>query len=114
MAECLFCAIAAGRIPCRQAAADDEFIAFHDINPQAPTHVLIIPRRHVGSPAELTPADAAMMGRLTLMAARLAAELGLAPGGYRWVVNCGPDGGQSVPHLHLHLLGGRALRWPPG
>ncbi len=114
MSDCLFCEIAAGRIPCRQAYADDEFLAFHDINPQAPTHVLLIPRRHVASTAELMPADQAMLGRLLLTAARLAAQLGLMPAGYRWVINCGPGAGQTVPHVHLHLLGGRPLGWPPG
>jgi len=114
MSDCLFCEIAAGRIPCRQAYADSEFLAFHDINPQAPTHVLIIPRRHIASTAELKPADEPLLGRLLLTAARVAADLKLMPAGYRWVINCGPEAGQSVPHLHLHLLGGRRLDWPPG
>jgi histidine triad (HIT) family protein len=114
MSDCLFCEIAAGRIPCRQAYADDEFLAFHDINPQAPTHVLVIPRRHIASTTDLVPGDAGLLGRLLLTASRLAAELGLAPAGYRWVVNCGAGAGQTVPHIHLHLLGGRRLNWPPG
>jgi histidine triad (HIT) family protein len=114
MAACLFCEIAAGRIPCREALADAEFLAFHDISPQAPTHVLLIPRRHIGSLADLAEADAGLMGRLALTAAKLARELGLEAGGYRWVINCGEGAGQTVPHLHLHLLGGRRLGWPPG
>lgn len=114
MAACLFCELAAGRIPCRQVYNDNELFAFHDINPQAPTHVLVIPKRHVASAADLTDADEGMMGRLTLVAARLASELGLTASGYRWVLNCGSEAGQSVPHLHLHLLGGRRFAWPPG
>lgn len=114
MATCIFCEIVAGRVPCRQVHGDEEFLAFHDVQPQAPTHVLVIPRRHIASTAALTPADEAMMGRLALLAARLAADLGLEAPGYRWVVNCGPGAGQTVPHLHLHLLGGRPLGWPPG
>ncbi|MFH1842144.1 MAG: histidine triad nucleotide-binding protein [bacterium] len=114
MADCLFCDIATGRIPCDEVYADADFLAFRDINPQAPTHVLIIPRRHIGSLAELTGEDSELMGKFTIVAAKLAAELGLAPNGYRWVINCGPDAFQTVPHLHLHLLGGRKLGWPPG
>jgi len=114
MADCVFCAIAAGRIPSRRVHEDEEFFAFHDIHPQAPTHVLVIPRRHIGSLAELTDADAPLMGRLAALAARIARELGLEAGGYRWVVNCGEGAGQTVPHLHLHLLGGRTFGWPPG
>ena len=114
MADCLFCNLASGSIPCRRAREDDEFLAFHDINPQAPTHVLIIPRRHVASLAQLTERDAPMMGRLVGFAATLARELGLEDGGYRWVINCGERAGQTVPHLHLHLLAGRDFRWPPG
>jgi len=114
MSDCLFCAIAAGRVPCRQVHADDEIMAFHDVNPQAPTHILVIPRRHLAAPSALTEADALLAGRLALVAARLARDLGLEAGGYRWVINCGADAGQTVPHLHLHLLAGRPLGWPPG
>ena len=114
MASCLFCAIASGEVPCDQVYADEEFLAFRDIAPQAPTHVLIIPRRHIPSLTELRESDAPLMGRFSLLAARIAGELGLAEGGYRCVVNCGEDACQSVPHLHLHLLGGRRLGWPPG
>ncbi len=114
MATCLFCEIAAGRTACDLVGEDDEFLAFRDIAPQAPTHVLIIPRRHIPSLANLTPEDTAKMGRLTIFASQLAADLGLAASGYRFVINNGPDALQSVPHLHLHLLGGRRLGWPPG
>lgn len=114
MNECLFCQIAAGTIPCDAVHQDDEFLAFRDINPQAPVHVLLIPRRHVAALTDLQDGDAGMMGRLALRAGALARELGLDEGGYRWVINCGEDGCQSVPHLHLHLLGGRRLGWPPG
>lgn len=114
MSSCLFCAIAAGTIPCTRVHGDDDFLAFRDIDPKAPVHILVIPRRHVAGLHELTPADADLMGRLLVLATRIAAAEGLVPGGYRCVVNCGRDGGQSVDHLHLHLLGGRALAWPPG
>ena len=114
MESCLFCGMARGEVPCDEVYADEEFLAFRDISPQAPTHVLIIPRRHIPSLVELGPEDAPLMGRLSVLAARLAAELGLAEGGYRWVVNAGPDACQTVPHVHLHLLGGRRLGWPPG
>ena len=114
MGTCLFCEIAAGRIPSRQAFSDDTLVAFHDINPQAPTHLLLIPRRHVGSLADLTAADGGLLERLAMTAARLARELGLEAAGYRLVINCGEAAGQTVPHLHLHLLAGRRLGWPPG
>ncbi len=114
MTECLFCKIAAGDIPCDVVHEDDEMIAFRDISPQAPVHVLIIPRRHIASMTDLTDADVGLLGRLQVTAAGVAADLGLAESGYRCVINCGQDGCQSVPHLHVHLLGGRALGWPPG
>lgn len=114
MDDCLFCSIAAGAIPCDAVYQDDEFLAFRDINPQAPTHVLVIPRAHVAATTDLDDGHADMMGRFALRAARIATDLGLDETGYRWVVNCGDDGCQSVPHLHLHILGGRKLGWPPG
>lgn len=114
MADCLFCKIAAGEIPADIVHADEEFVAFRDIAPRAPVHVLLIPRRHIPSPGDLGDGDAALAGRLLVAAARIARELGLDDAGYRWVLNCGADGGQTVPHLHLHVLGGRALGWPPG
>jgi len=114
MNDCIFCKIAAGEIPCDEVYGDAEFLAFRDLNPQAPTHVLVIPRRHVSALTDLTEADTVMAGGLQVVAAKVAAQLGLAESGYRFVINCGDDGCQTVPHLHLHLLGGRALGWPPG
>ena len=112
-ADCLFCKIAAKQIPSKVVYEDDEVFAFEDIGPQAPTHVLIIPRRHFASLDEAMPEDQAVLGKLQLVAADLARKLKLA-GGYRTVVNTGEGAGQSVFHLHLHLLGGRSFRWPPG
>jgi histidine triad (HIT) family protein len=110
--DCLFCRIVRGEIPARKVAETPECVAFHDIDPKAPLHVLVIPRAHVAS---LDAADdAAQLGHLMLLAARIAREEGYAESGYRTVVNTGPDAGQTVFHVHLHLLAGRALRWPPG
>jgi histidine triad (HIT) family protein len=114
MGTCLFCDIIAGDIPCTEVHRDEEFLAFRDIDPKAPTHVLVIPRRHLPGLADLAEADADLMGRLLLTGARVAAEEGLAGAGYRFVINCGDDAGQTVGHLHLHVLGGRPMRWPPG
>jgi histidine triad (HIT) family protein len=111
--ETIFSKIIDRKIPARIEYEDDRCLAFHDVAPQAPTHVLVIPKRPIPSLADLTPADEAVVGHLVLVATELAAKLGLADG-YRLVVNCGRDGGQSVDHLHVHLLGGRQLRWPPG
>jgi histidine triad (HIT) family protein len=111
---CLFCRIAAGSIPARLAYEDDDTLAFHDIDPRAPVHVLIIPRRHISAVDKLGDADAGIMGRLLLTARQLGRELGVADSGYRLVLNNGPDAGQSVDHIHMHLLGGRPLKWPPG
>ncbi len=114
MSTCIFCEIAAGNIPAERVYEDDALVAFRDINPGAPVHVLLVPRQHVASLDALGDADTELAGRLTLAAARLARQLGIAASGYRVVTNVGPDAGQSVPHLHWHLLGGRALAWPPG
>jgi len=114
VADCLFCRIAGGEIPADVIHSDPEVVAFRDINPQAPTHVLIIPRKHIVSVSDLDSDEAGLMGQLFLVARDLAKEEGIAEDGYRMVVNAGPDGGQTVFHVHLHLLGGRALRWPPG
>ena len=102
-----------GQIPAEFVHQDDHCVAFRDVNPQAPTHILVIPRREIRSVNELRDDDAALMGHLIVVAKRVAETEGLA-GGYRLVVNCGPDGGQAVNHLHIHLLGGRQLEWPPG
>ncbi|MFL5756338.1 MAG: histidine triad nucleotide-binding protein [Chloroflexota bacterium] len=111
--DCLFCRMASGAVPVDKVHEDDLVFAIRDINPQAPTHVLVIPVRHVGSAAELTETDAPMLARLVAVAAELAAKDGLS-NGWRLVTNVGRDGGQSVNHLHVHLLGGRAMGWPPG
>ena len=107
--ECIFCRIAAGEVPSDMVYQDDAFLAFRDISPQAPVHLLIIPKAHVGSLAELVEREPELVGRLVMTAKNLAARERIAEKGYRLVINCGPDGGQQVPHLHLHLLGGRKL-----
>jgi histidine triad (HIT) family protein len=112
--SCLFCEIVAGRIPAKVAYQDDDVLAFHDINPQGPVHVLVVPKRHVTSLLELTPGDDEMVGQLVRKARDLAASLGLGERGFRLVFNCGEDAGYSVYHIHLHLVGGRTLAWPPG
>jgi len=111
---CLFCRIVAGEIPATPVFQDDLLIAIRDIDPKAPLHLLLLPRAHVQSAADLTDADAALSGRLFAVAARLARAEGVADDGYRLVTNIGRDGGQSVGHLHLHLLAGRPMTWPPG
>jgi histidine triad (HIT) family protein len=110
---CLFCKIIAGEIPSKKVFEDDLAYAFRDINPQAPTHVLVLPRRHIASLAETNAEDQTLMGHLLLIASRIAGSEGLG-NGFRTVINTGPDGGQTVDHLHLHVLGGRAMHWPPG
>jgi histidine triad (HIT) family protein len=109
----IFLKIIEGKIPARIAYQDDRCLAFHDINPQAPVHVLIIPRKVIPTHADLTEADGDLIGHLHLVAAKLAEQLGIADG-YRLVLNCKEKAGQTVPHLHMHLLGGRAMSWPPG
>jgi histidine triad (HIT) family protein len=113
MADTIFGRIIRGEVPARIIHDDDRCLAFHDVAPQAPVHVLVIPKRPITSLAEATEADADLLGHLVVVATQLARTLGLADG-YRLVVNCGRDGGQSVDHLHVHLLGGRPLGWPPG
>jgi histidine triad (HIT) family protein len=110
---CLFCKIIAGEIPSKKVFEDDLAYAFRDIHPQAPTHVLVLPRRHIASLAETNAEDQALLGHLFLVAARIASSEGLS-GGFRTVINTGSDGGQTVDHLHVHVLGGRAMHWPPG
>ncbi len=112
-ADCLFCRMASGEIPVAKVHEDEMVFAIRDINPQAPTHVLVMPLAHVASAAALTEADAPLLARLFAVAAEIAARDGL-DGGWRLVSNVGPDGGQTVQHLHLHLLGGRRMGWPPG
>ena len=112
--DCLFCKIVAGEIPADIVYESETVLAFRDINPQAPTHVLIIPRRHIATINELEESDRDTIGNLYLAAKEIAADEGLSESGYRVVMNCNRGAGQSVFHIHLHLLGGRAMTWPPG
>jgi len=112
MAHCIFCKIAAGEIPATVVKRGDGLLAFKDLNPQAPTHLLVIPTDHVASLNDA--GDARLLGKLLSFARDLAREVGIAERGYRVVLNTNPDGGQTVFHLHLHVLGGRAMTWPPG
>ena len=113
MSDCLFCKIVAGEIPADIVHQDDEMVAFRDIRPQAPVHILLIPKKHLASMNDVENDDAGLVGRMMVAAKRIAAEQGVAAG-YRLVNNCGGQAGQTVFHLHLHLLGGRAMSWPPG
>ena len=113
MSDCLFCRIIKGEMPARKVYEDDFTYAFEDINPQAPTHVLIVPKKHIRGLKEADAGDAEVIGRCHLVAAQLARERSVE-NGYRTVLNVGPGAGQSVFHLHVHLLGGRSLHWPPG
>ena len=113
MEDCLFCKMADGAIPVRKVYEDDTVLAFYDIDPQAPVHFLVIPKKHIASPADISAEDGALVGHIFEVIASLSRELGLAKG-YRVVTNCGKDGGQSVQHLHFHVLAGRSLAWPPG
>jgi histidine triad (HIT) family protein len=112
--DCIFCRVAAGEIPARFVHQDAEVIAFHDLTPQAPTHVLVVPRRHLATLLEAKAEDAALLGRLQLVAVDIARRLELDRQGFRLVTNCLEGAGQSVFHLHVHLLGGRRFGWPPG
>lgn len=114
MSDCLFCRLAAGEIPATIVYEDERVLAFKDITPQAPTHILVIPRRHIGTLNDLTPGDDSLVGELTRRAAAIAKEQGLADRGYRVLFNCNADAGQTVFHIHMHLVGGRRLGWPPG
>ena len=113
MKDCLFCRIIAGEIPAKKVFEDEHTFAFEDINPQAPTHVLVVPRKHIVGLKEASAEEADIVGRCHLAAAQIARQRGIE-NGYRTVLNVGPDAGQSVFHLHVHLLGGRNLKWPPG
>lgn len=113
MSDCIFCKIAAGEIPSKKAYEDERVLAFYDLDPQAPVHILIIPKEHIASAADITEENSAIIAHIFEVAARLAKELGLDDG-FRLVANTGADGGQTVQHLHVHLLGGRSMKWPPG
>jgi histidine triad (HIT) family protein len=112
--NCLFCKIAGGQIPSKIVYQDEDVVAFEDINPQAPYHILLIPRRHIASMSNLTVEDGPLLGILFAVAAKLTHKLGIDETGYRFVTNVGPNAGQAVFHLHFHLLGGRKFSWPPG
>ena len=112
--ECLFCRIIAGEIPSSKVYEDDEVFAFNDINPQAPLHVLVVPKRHIATTNHLGAGDDVLIGTLIRRAAAIASEKGYAERGYRTVFNCNAEAGQTVFHVHLHVLAGRRLRWPPG
>lgn len=112
--NCLFCRIIAGEIPSTKVHEDDQTYAFTDIDPQAPTHVLIIPKEHIESLNEIGKGDEALLGRLLRLAPKIANQLGIAESGFRAVINTGENGGKSVDHLHVHVLGGRPMAWPPG
>jgi histidine triad (HIT) family protein len=114
MTDCLFCKIANGEINADVVYEDDDVLGFRDINPVAPDHILVIPRRHIATLNDLSSDDAKIVGKMYLAAVKIAGDLGYAERGYRTVVNCNKDGGQMVYHIHLHLLAGRAMAWPPG
>ncbi len=112
--DCLFCRIVTGELPAAQVYADDSVVAIRDISPQAPTHILLLARKHIASVRELGPADNELIGEICAVATELATREGIAEDGYRLVVNVGRNGGQTVDHLHVHMLGGRPMGWPPG
>jgi histidine triad (HIT) family protein len=114
MSDCLFCAIVEGEIPADVVHSDDDVLAFRDVHPQAPVHILVIPKAHHATAAELSAADPALAGRVLQVAGGIAAREGIDASGYRIVTNTGESAGQSVLHVHFHVLGGRALTWPPG
>jgi len=114
MTDCLFCKIIEGQIPSNKVYEDDTVLAFRDIEPQAPEHIIIIPKEHIKSANEITAENSKVLANIFEVAAKIAKDLGFADKGFRVVNNCGEDGGQTVPHLHFHLLAGRFLQWPPG
>jgi histidine triad (HIT) family protein len=112
--SCLFCKIVAGEIPAKRVHEDDELVAFEDIKPEAPVHVLVIPKRHISTLNDMQPSDEAILGAMVRRAALIAKDRGIDAAGYRTVLNCNSNAGQTVFHIHLHLLGGRRFSWPPG
>lgn len=111
---CIFCRVVSRELPARIIYEDEKILAFEDINPQAPVHLLVIPKKHIPTLQDIADGDKDLMGMLFFITNRMAKEKGISEKGYRVVMNCGPAGGQSVYHLHLHLIGGRVMRWPPG
>ena len=114
MSECLFCRISSKKVPAKIIYEDSDAVAFEDVHPQAPVHLLIIPRKHISTSLEIPPEDNSLIGHLFQVAGELAKEKGIAERGFRLVLNTNPEAGQSVYHIHLHLLGGRQMHWPPG
>lgn len=114
MDNCIFCKIVQGEIPCSKVYEDDSILSFKDINPEAPVHVLIIPKKHISNLNELGLDDLSIISHIFYKAKDIAKDLGIAEDGYRIIANCGKDGGQTVSHVHFHLMGGRSLAWPPG
>ena len=114
MSDCLFCKMVSGEITPDTVYEDDDVLAFRDISPQAPTHVLVIPKQHIATLNDLTAESTALIGKMVLVATQVAKQEGFSEQGYRTLINCNADGGQAVFHIHLHLLGGRAMGWPPG
>lgn len=114
MSDCIFCKIANGEIPCAKVYEDDKVLAFNDLNPEAPVHILIIPKEHISSALEINSENCSIAGHIFYVATKIANDMGFADNGFRLVNNCGADGGQTVQHLHFHLLAGRNLGWPPG
>ncbi|MBI3187395.1 MAG: histidine triad nucleotide-binding protein [Gammaproteobacteria bacterium] len=114
MTDCIFCKIAAGTIPANIVYQNDDVLAFRDLNPQAPTHILVIPKKHIATTNDITAKDAALIGQMYLAAKQIAKDEGIAESGYRTVMNCNRGAGQTVFHIHLHVLGGRQMNWPPG
>jgi histidine triad (HIT) family protein len=114
MSNCIFCKIIDGSIPSKKIYEDDEILAFHDVSPQAPVHFLVIPKKHIPNLMEMKDSDSALMGKILHKAQNLAKDLGCEEKGVRFVINCKEHGGQTVDHIHLHVLGGRQLAWPPG
>lgn len=112
--DCLFCKILSGDVPSKEVYADEEFYAFRDINPAAPTHILIVPRKHIAAIEDANEDDEGLLGRMLLRANAIAKAEGLPAEGFRYVLNSGAHGGQTVYHIHLHILGGRPMSWPPG
>ena len=112
--SCIFCKIVTGEIPAEILYQDDDVICFRDVAPQAPTHMLVIPKKHIGSISELEDVDTGLVGKVLVTATRMAKEQGISESGYRVAMNCGDEGGQTVGHIHMHVLGGRQMGWPPG